>query len=122
MKVLLVEDESPLATILARNLQVRGHDVTLKTTAEGAILSMVEEWTDALVIDVNLPDHSGWEILRRLTPSDRDRLRIVVTSAAPISPKRVSEFRPAHTLQKPFPIEALVRALEDRVELEVGDD
>jgi DNA-binding response OmpR family regulator len=114
MKVLIVEDETALADILARNLRARGFDVRSVETAEGAILSMAEEWPDGMVLDINLPDDTGWEVLRKLGPESRSRLHVVVISAAPISQKRVAEFRPAHSFVKPFPIEALVRALEDR--------
>lgn len=108
---MLVEDETSLADVIARNLRARGHQVTHEATAEAALLRMAEAPPDTLVLDVNLPDHSGWEILRRLTAADRDRLHVVVISAAPISQKRIEEFRPERTLQKPFPIEALIRAL-----------
>ena len=111
MNVLLVEDEASLADVLARNLRARGHDVTTRGTAEDAILSLAEAWPDALVLDINLPDESGWEVLRRLSTEDRRRLHVVVISAAPMSKKRLDEFKPAHALLKPFPIDALARSL-----------
>jgi DNA-binding response OmpR family regulator len=114
MKVLIVEDETALADILSRNLRARGFDVRTAETAEGAILSMAEEWPDCLVLDINLPDESGWSVLRRLTQADRDLLHVVVISAAPISQIRMAEFRPAHAFVKPFPMDALVRALQER--------
>jgi DNA-binding response OmpR family regulator len=113
VKVLIVEDETALAEILARSLRARGYEVTTQGTAEAAILSLAEAWPDALVLDINLPDESGWELLRRLSPEDRSRLHVVVISAAPISQKRVAELKPAHALLKPFPIDALARSLED---------
>ena len=112
MRILLVEDEAALADVIARNLRARGHDVTHELTAEEALLRMAEAWPDTLILDVNLPDLTGWEILRRLSPADRERLHTVVISAAPISQKRIDEFKPDRTLQKPFPIEALIRALD----------
>lgn len=113
MKILLVEDETALADVLARNLRARGHDVTMSVTAESALLEMASAWPDALILDVNLPDHSGWEILRRLTDADRAKVGVVVISAAPISQKRIDEFKPGRCLQKPFPIDALMRAIAD---------
>lgn len=113
MRILLVEDEASLADVMARNLRARQHGVIVTATAEAAVLSMAEAWPDVLVLDVNLPDLTGWDILRRLSPADRAGLRVVVMSAAPVSQKRVVEFKPDRTLQKPFPIEALVRAISD---------
>jgi DNA-binding response OmpR family regulator len=113
MNVLLVEDESALADVLARNLKARGHRVAMAGTVEDAVLSMAEAWPDALILDINLPDGTGWEILRKMGSASRDRLRVVVISAAPISQKRIEEFRPAHAFVKPFPMDALVRSLSD---------
>jgi DNA-binding response OmpR family regulator len=120
--VLLVEDEVALADVLARNLRARGHSVSQSGTAEGALLSMAEAWPDALVLDINLPDDSGWEVLRRLSARDRDRLNVIVISAAPVSQKRVEEFRPAHVLLKPFPLDALETAVTGRLEEEEVSD
>jgi DNA-binding response OmpR family regulator len=113
VKILLVEDDEALSDVIARNLRARGHQVVAEETAEAALLRMAETWPDVLVLDVNLPDLTGWDILRRLSPTDRRRLHTVVISAAPISQKRMDEFGPDHVLQKPFPIDALVRAIGD---------
>jgi len=113
MRVLLVEDEAALADVIGRNLRARGHGVTLAPTAEMALASLATERPDVLLLDVNLPDMTGWDILRRLGEDDRRHLPVVVISAAPISPKRIEEFRPARCLMKPFPIDALLRTLND---------
>lgn len=113
MKVLLTEDEAALADVIARSLQARGHVVTSAATAEEAVLAMAESWPQALILDINLPDMTGWEILRRLGPQARAQLPTIVISAAPISQKRIDEFKPFRTLLKPFPIDVLVRALRD---------
>ena len=113
MKVLLVEDEASLADVLARNLRVRGHEVTIAGSAEDAVASIRSWQPDAVVLDINLPDDSGWEVYRRLNPAEREGLHVVVISAAPFSQKRLDEFKPAHALQKPFPIDALARSLGD---------
>ena len=99
---------------MARNLRARDHDVVVTATAEAALLSMAENWPEVLILDVNLPDTSGWDVLRHLTSADREGLRVVVMSAAPVSQARVEELKPDRTLQKPFPIDALVRAIGAR--------
>jgi len=111
MRILLVEDETALADVIARNLRARHHDVAVVPTAEAALLEMAQTWPDAMILDVNLPDLTGWDILRRLSAADRQKLSVIVVSAAPISQKRIEEFKPDHTLQKPFPIDALMRIL-----------
>ena len=113
MNVLLVEDDAPLRDVIARNLRARGHELVVAGTAEAAVLSMAETWPDAIVLDINLPDMTGWDVLRRLTAADRKRVSVIIVSAAPISEKRLLEFQPLRHLQKPFPIDALVRLLNE---------
>ena len=113
MKILLVEDEAALADVIARNFRARGHEASIAGTAEAALLAMAASWPDVLVLDVNLPDLTGWEILRRLTAADRQRIGVIVISAAPLSQKRIAEFQPLRWLQKPFPMDALVRLVDE---------
>jgi len=113
MKVLLVEDETALADVIARNIGARGHNVRTAGSAQAAMTRLAEDWPEALVLDINLPDESGWEILRRLTAEQRAAMRVIVISAAPLSTKRISEFQPARWFLKPFPLDALMRALSD---------
>jgi DNA-binding response OmpR family regulator len=113
MKILLVEDEAALADVIARNFRARGHEARVAGTAEAALLDMTASWPHVLVLDVNLPDLTGWEILRRLTRADRERLGVIVISAAPLSQKRIDEFQPLRWLQKPFPMDALVRLVDE---------
>lgn len=113
MNVLLIEDDGPLCDVIARNLRARGHELAVAGTAEAAVLSLAESWPDTIVLDVNLPDMTGWDVLRRLTAADRKRVSVIIVSAAPISEKRLIAFQPLRHLQKPFPIDALVRLLNE---------
>ncbi len=119
MNVLLVEDETTLADVLARNLRAHGHDVRCVFTARDAVSSIEASLPDALVLDVNLPDETGWQVLRSIDSGALERMHVVVISAAPISPRRIEDFKPARSLLKPFPIEALARAIENAELLEV---
>jgi len=113
MNVLLVEDEVALADVIARNIGARGHQVKSVSSAAAALSSLQADHPEAVVLDINLPDESGWEVLRRLSPEQRESLRVIVISAAPVSAKRLAEFRPARWFLKPFPLDALMRALSD---------
>ena len=107
-RVLLVEDEVVLRKVIARNLTSRGIQVSEAGTATEAIHSAVTERPDLLLLDINLPDQTGWEVLRELKRRGNDVPTIVV-SAVRVSQSRLQEFHPLAYLPKPFPIEALLR-------------
>lgn len=110
MCFLLVDDEASLRQALARSLGARGHRVDQASTAEDAVAALTEADTpyDLLLLDINLPDASGWDVLRAMRQSGT-AIPTVVFSAIPPSVQRVREFRPLGVLTKPFPIDALLR-------------
>lgn len=118
--VLVVEDELPLRRILTLNLARRGY-----TVAEAGSVAEASEAIEAsglgfdlILLDINLPDQTGWDLLRYLETPDGARMQprtlpkvIVVTAVRP--PQcRLDEFHPAAVLLKPFPIGALLRLVE----------
>ncbi|MER3438021.1 MAG: hypothetical protein C4346_10780 [Chloroflexota bacterium] len=80
--------------------------------AQDALLALSEEVPDVMLLDINLPDLTGWELLRRLSPLDRQRVPVIAFSASPLAPSRIQELKPAGVLTKPFPVDALLRLLE----------
>lgn len=73
-RVLIVEDEAQLRRIIARNLTSRGLDVREADCADAAVSAVASERPDLLLLDINLPDRTGWEVLRPArTESTEDR-------------------------------------------------
>lgn len=105
--VLLVEDETPLRRIIARNLVARGHHLIAVDSVGDAIAAMTTRLPEIVLLDVNLPDGTGWEVLRWLR-AIHHRPAVIVYSAVPCSQKRIAEFQPDAVLTKPFPMDSLV--------------
>jgi DNA-binding response OmpR family regulator len=121
--VLIVEDENPLRRILTLNLARRGYNVVEADTGEAALDAVRASVAgdipfDLLLLDINLPDQSGWDVLRRLREDPRLVMRpppaVIVMTAVRPHDKRVAEFHPDAVLLKPFAIDALLR-LSERV-------
>lgn len=110
-RVLLVEDEDPLRHIIGRNLTLRGYDVAeAADAAEAAEALRSTTRFGLIVLDVNLPDATGWDVLRHLPPEDRPA--VIVVSALRPPQSRIAAFKPAAVLLKPFPIDVLLRLIE----------
>lgn len=81
-KVLVVEDEDALATLLDYNLSKEGYQVLLAPDGEEALLRVDEESPDLVVLDWMLPKVSGIEVCRRLRQGPKTRnLPIIMLTA-----------------------------------------
>jgi two-component system, OmpR family, phosphate regulon response regulator PhoB len=65
-KVLVVEDEEPLALLLQYNLEAEGFRVSLASRGDDAEVAVSEEPPDLIILDWMLPGLSGIELCRRL--------------------------------------------------------
>lgn len=121
-RVLIVEDETPLRRIIMRNLAVRDYTV-VETDSVASAIEALEAFTppfDLVLLDINLPDQAGWDVLRYLEARRTERRRgasnvtmprVIVMTAIHPAQRRIEEFHPAAVLVKPFPIEALLRLI-----------
>lgn len=107
--VLLVEDDASLRLILARSLRAHGFQVREVGSAEDAIDLLAGGLRPgAVVLDLNLPGQTGWDLLRDPVFARSGSPPVVVASAITVSPHRLAEFRVAGYLPKPFPLETLL--------------
>ncbi len=81
-RILVVEDEVPLATLLVYNLEAEGYQVEHVDNGDEAELRIAESPPDLMLLDWMLPGVSGLEICRRLRARDtaRDMPIIMLTA------------------------------------------
>lgn len=127
-QILLVEDDEVLCDIIVRNLRARGHTVSMAPDVQSALASLRSHDYDLVVLDINLPDQTGWEMLREamqegtLHPYELDghKLPVVVLSAVQFNPRRMAEFHPLAYLPKPFPLDSLLRLAAEAAQRKAG--
>ncbi|HWK80429.1 MAG TPA: response regulator [Thermomicrobiales bacterium] len=113
MRILLAEDEAHVQLALRRALEAWGYEVEARSTAADTIAALAERPADVLVLDVNLPDATGWDVLRAMQARGDRRTAVIVVSALPPRSERIREFQPYAVLHKPFPIESLRRLVRN---------
>nr|WP_028466258.1 MULTISPECIES: phosphate regulon transcriptional regulator PhoB [Nisaea] len=81
-KILIVEDEAPIVTLLRYNLEREGFEVLEAGDGEEAILLAMEKTPDLILLDWMLPLLSGVEVCRRLrrTPETKGIPVIMLTA------------------------------------------
>ena len=65
-RIMVVEDEEALGTLLSYNLEAEGYDVEVIARGDEADIRLQERVPDLLVLDWMLPGVSGLELCRRL--------------------------------------------------------
>jgi DNA-binding response OmpR family regulator len=78
-KVLVIEDERPIAEPLAEALRREGFDVSLAGTATDGLDAFSSQAPDIVLLDVMLPDGDGRDVLRRIRQTSR--VPVVMVSA-----------------------------------------
>lgn len=107
MHILLVEDETHVRIALALSLAALGYHVIEAHTAREARVAIDRACPDVAIIDINLPDGTGWDVLQVLRGRSCTATRSIVMSAIPPRTQRLAQFAPFGVLLKPFPFESL---------------
>jgi two-component system, OmpR family, response regulator RegX3 len=76
-KVLVIEDERPIAEPLADALRREGFDVHLAATAAKGLEAFAAEGPDIVLLDVMLPDGDGRDVLRQIRQVSRTPVLMV---------------------------------------------
>lgn len=126
MRLLVVEDESKTGDYLKQGLSEAGFQVSLaRNGLDGHHLAMTELF-DVIILDVMLPDVSGWKILQSLREAD-NKTPVLFLSARDSIDDRVKglELGADDYLIKPFAfaeVLARVRTLIRRGAVQTVDD
>ena len=84
-RVLIVEDTPTQAELARAMLGGLGHELRLAATA-GAAFTIAQSWApDAILLDLELPDYSGFDLMRQLRAEAIDAAVIVVTANGSIN-------------------------------------
>lgn len=115
LRLLLVEDDAPLADGLANSLRQSGYSVDWIADGSAADATLLKRQYDLVILDLNLPGQDGFEVLRRLRAQNKP-LPVLILSAREASAERVRGLDSGADdyLTKPFDLselEARVRAL-----------
>ena len=78
-RVLLIEDNPDLAFGLRTSLEVEGYDVLYAETGKTGLARAAEGAPDLIVLDLMLPELSGYEVLRQLRRGRQEMPVLILT-------------------------------------------
>lgn len=119
ISILVADDNRDAADSLAMLLQIAGYEVCLAHSGEQALAIAERVRPDALILDIGMPDLSGYEVVKQLRLQEwaRDTLFIAVTGWGQLEDKQQAfDAGFDHHLTKPVAgheLEQLLRALRE---------
>lgn len=124
MRIVIVEDNEPLANAIAYRLRDHGHSADVLSDGDDADAFLTHDGADLVVLDINLPGQSGLDILRAMRGRNDGTPVILLTARGDLE-DRVSGLDAGADdyLVKPFEmdeLEARIRALSRRKDLDYG--
>ena len=109
MKVLVIEDDNRIASLVERALTEDGHSVTVSQNGRDGATLLLSGQFDAALLDILLPEMDGFEVLEQVR-AKRCKTPILVLTAVDAVPKILQAFDLGADdyLVKPFILEILL--------------
>lgn len=115
-RILIVDDEPDIAELLKRAMEGAGYLVETANQGLEAIHKLRQSTHDVLLLDLQMPDLPGEEVLRELQsfPEHLRPLPIIITGKPGLTlTQELLDLGAKQVLGKPFPLEAVFTAVYD---------
>jgi CheY-like chemotaxis protein len=116
-RILVVDDEPDMIVFLCAWLEDNGYAACPANDAEQALQSILKQRPDLVLMDLNMPNHSGIQLYRELR--DRESLRTIpVIFVTGLTQYQIFNSlcsplpEPAACIQKPIDMECLQQTIE----------
>ncbi|MGE4423284.1 MAG: response regulator [Pseudodesulfovibrio sp.] len=107
-KVLLIDDEVEFLEALSERMEIRGMDVTTAENANAAVSAINSGDFDAIVLDLQMPDMNGIDMLKIIRKTNPDMQVILLTGQATLEAGiQAMKLGAMDFMEKPADIDAL---------------
>ena len=116
-RILVVDDEPSMRTLLSIVLRREGYDVLLAENGAAAIDALERERVDLLISDLKMPDVDGVDVLRAAKRIDKDILGIMITAfASTDTAVEAMRLGACDYLSKPFDVDLLRMKVREKID------
>lgn len=122
MKILIVDDEPKLTAYLQEGLEEFGHEVSVAHDGEVGELFALSRNFDVMIVDVNIPKQSGFDLIRQLRAREINTPIIILSAMSMLAHKEEGFEAGANDyLIKPFEFKELLLRIKNITRHKSGD-
>jgi urea transport system substrate-binding protein len=114
-RILIVEDDVDLRTLLADELASAGYDVSEAANGRDALDQVDRSMPDLILLDMRMPIMDGWNFASEFHRLHDHEARIVVLSATADARSHAQTIGADACLDKPFKLEQLMALVSAQV-------
>jgi len=111
-KILIVDDEESLRTLVRHELESQGFNVTEKESGPDALEYLAGNPADVVILDIKMPEMGGLEVLEKIREGDLAPKVIMLTGVGELKIARESlELGASDFMSKPFEMSNLLACI-----------
>lgn len=112
-RILVVDDDARVLGSVNQLLMSMGHEVICAGGGAEAMSTLKDESVDLVILDLSMPEMTGWEVLQQIREK-HSQLKVIVCSGYTddVAEMVASDIEPDAFLNKPFQLQQLSSALE----------
>jgi DNA-binding response OmpR family regulator len=112
LKILLVDDEEEFVTTLRERLRMRGLNTVVAFNGHQALEIVEQVGPEIVVLDLNMPDLDGFEVMRRIKKNHPATQVIILSGHGSSQDEAMAKLMGAFKyLQKPTNLDLLVQTI-----------
>jgi CheY-like chemotaxis protein len=111
-RVLVVDDDSAVRQSVSKVLEGAGYEVAAAADGEDAVIQFAPERVDLVLLDLNLPVRSGWDVFERLT-TRYPLVPIIIITGMPDQYETALAAGAGALMEKPIDVPALLKTIDE---------
>jgi DNA-binding NtrC family response regulator len=115
-RVLIVDDEESICTLLTRMLEPLGYEIDIFTDADSTLAAVKDSPADVVVCDIRMPGHDGVWLIDQLQQRYPATAIVIVTGIQDLDPRLTLRPGVIAYLAKPFEAEQVQKAVKKAVD------
>ncbi len=117
-RILHVDDEHDILEVVKTILESEGYDVVSEMRGEYALTQIEKDGFDLLILDIMMPDMSGWELFNRIRTIKPD-YKVIFLTILDLPENKIKELLDAGIkdyIKKPFDREDFIARVKKAME------